>query len=295
MISAQNNSNDDRIAAFKALMGIENSSPSGNVTFGAGNTFATSDDFKRLYGSGLNKSFDTFDSLYAIWNDNPINYATTGSYSEALFAKPSKADLGFDKDIKGGLISQLSAVAKMIDLGSKGAFQGTAFNRQIFYVTLGGFDTHSGQTTKHPLLLRELSLGLWKFQKAMEELGHANKVTTFTMSDFGRSMSNNGDGTDHAWGAHHIVMGGDGLNAPGNLRGGEMIGNLPEITLQGADDHNQKGRIIPSLAQEQLNASLCRWFGVDENTLASIFSNLSNFETANGGVTSAYLNELFVA
>ena len=294
MVQDVNNANNDRIAIFKALMGIENNSSSGNVSFGTTNTFTTTDDFKRVYGEGLNKSYNTFDSLYSTWNANPINYTSTGSYGEALFAKPSKADLGFSDEIKGGLFSQLDAVAKMINLGASGAFQGTAFNRQIFYVKLGGFDTHSGQVTKHPLLLRELSLGLWKFQKAMEELGHANKVTTFTMSDFGRSMSNNGDGTDHAWGAHHLVMGGDGQNATGNLHGGQMIGDLPDITLQGTDDHDKKGRIIPSIAQDQLNASLCRWFGVDQNTISSIFTNLPNFETQNGVADSAYLNSLFV-
>ena len=192
IIAGNSNSHDDRRALFKALMGIENSSPSGNVTFDTNNTFTTSDDFKRLYASSMNKSLTTFDTLYTTWNANEVTYTSTGSYGESLFSNVPKADLGFNTDIKGSLISQLDAVAKMINLGASGAFEGTAFNRQIFFVSLGSFDTHSAQTSTHPLLLRELSLGLWKFQKAMEDLGHSKKVTTFTMSDFGRSMSNNG-------------------------------------------------------------------------------------------------------
>lgn len=292
MITGTNASNSDRIALFKALMGINSSTD--NLTFNADNTFKTSDHFQRFYGEGLNKSFDTFDALYNTWNANPINYSSTGSYGESLFAMPTKSDLGFKTDIKGKLFSQLEAVAKMIDLSATAKFEGGEFNRQIFYVTLGGFDTHSAQTTAHPLLLRELSMGLWKFQKALEERGHANNVTTFTMSDFGRSMSNNGDGTDHAWGAHHIVMGGDGTNSSGHLQGGQMIGTLPDITLEGADDHNKKGRIIPSQAQDQLNASLCQWFGVDQTNISSIFTNLENFERTAGVVESAYLKDLFV-
>jgi hypothetical protein len=73
-----------------------------------------------------------------------------------------------------------------------------------------------------------------------------------------------------------------------------MIGSLPDISLEGADDHGKKGRIIPSLAQDQLNASICNWFGVDQATISNIFINLSNFETQNGVVKSAYLNDLFV-
>ncbi len=295
MILGNGNSHEDRRALFKALMGIENSSPSGNVEFDTNNTFTTSGDFKRLYASSMNKSLTTFDTLYNTWNSNELTYTSTGSYGEPLFSNVPKADLGFDTDIKGSLISQLDAVAKMIHLGASGAFEGSAFNRQLFFVSLGSFDTHSAQASTHPLLLRELSLALWKFQKAMEELGHSNKVTTFTMSDFGRSMTNNGDGTDHAWGAHHIVMGGDGQNTSGNFKGGQMIGSLPDITLEGADDHDKKGRIIPGIAQDQLNATLCHWFGVSERNISSIFSNLSNFESQSGVVSSAYLNDLFVS
>ncbi|MCU7828150.1 MAG: DUF1501 domain-containing protein [Candidatus Thiodiazotropha sp. (ex Myrtea sp. 'scaly one' KF741663)] len=284
---AQNNVHDDRRALFKALAEIQGSGP--NVTFGATNTFNTADPFMDLYSRMQIKSMDTFDALYNTWVNNPASYTSTGSYGEPLFSVPSNSDLGFTDDIKGSLIGQLSAVANMIDLSANNVDSLTGFNRQIFFVQLGGFDTHSSQLNTHPLLLRELSLALWKFQKALEEKGHANKVTTFTMSDFGRTVSNNGSGTDHAWGAHHIVMGGDGLGSAGNLDGGRMLGSLPDLSLGGTDDYSGKGRIIPTLAQDQLNASLCNWFGVDTTLMPNIFPNLVNFQTG-GGIDSAYLN-----
>lgn len=291
MVDGGNHADSDRVALFKALQGRESVSRSGNLDFDVTNTFSSDDPLQRLYADMLSKSQQTFDELYQTWNSNEINYQATGPYGETLFANPSSADLGLNTNTSGRLIAQLESVAKMIHLSASGAF-GNTFNRQIFMVDLGGFDTHSGQLSKHPLLLRELSMGLWKFQQAMEELGHANKVTTFTMSDFGRTMSNNGDGTDHAWGAHHLVMGGDGQGSTGNLHGGQMLGSLPDLALGGADDHAEKGRIIPTTSQDQLNATLCRWFGVNEAQLTGIFPNLTNFSAASG---SPYLNNLFVS
>lgn len=281
---------DDRISLFRALQGQQNISGSGNLDFGAANTYATDDPYEVLYAKLAGNSFETFDHLYKVWNNNDVNYETRGSYGESLFGIPTAEDLGFSNDISGSLIRQLESVAKMIHLSASGAFESTPFNRQIFLVSLGGFDTHAEQSTKHPLLLRELSLGLWKFQQAMEELGHANQVNTFTMSDFGRTMSNNGDGTDHAWGAHHLLMGGDGSGSSGSLRGGTMFGELPDITLAGNGDHGDKGRIIPTTSQDQLNATLCNWFGVDSSILREIFPNLDNFERQDGGV---FIPEMF--
>ncbi len=256
--------------------------------------FTDSNPFKRLYGNMLDASMTTFETLSDVWSNPP--YTSTGPYGEALFAVPSASDLGFTEKLTGSLIPKLESVARMIDLGAQDAFNTGDYKRQIFFVTLGGFDNHSSQAVRHPLLLRELSLGLWKFQKALEERGHAEKVTTFSMSDFGRTLrTNSGGGTDHAWGAHHFVMGGAGNNTAGNLNGGIMTGTLPDLTLNGPDDYNFQGRIIPTLSQDQLNASICQWFGVDESLISSIFPNLSNFQTTPGNVSSAFLNDLFVS
>ena len=283
----------DRRALFQAMHGVQNNSATGFTSYDASRTYTSSSRFERLFSGSSRKSMSVFDLLNDAWRGHTLNYSQKDSYGEDLFSVPSAADLGFENPIKGQFIAQMEAVAKMIDMGVKDNFASGGYNRQIFMVSLGSFDTHSDQASKHPLLLRELSLGLSKFQTAMEDLGHANKVSTFTMSDFGRTLGNNGDGTDHAWGANHIVMGGDGLNQSGNLRGGRMLGQLPDFRLDGSDDYNDKGRIIPSIAQDQLNASLCRWFGVDDTLMPTIFPNLANFGQTMGDIDSAYLSGLF--
>jgi len=286
-------SHDDRRALFKALAGVSNNSPTGYISFDASRTHQNTDPFERLFSSASTKSQNVFDLLSTASSEHSLTYSSTDSYGNELFSVPSAADLGFSAVLKGSFIKQMESVAKMIDMGVKDTFRSGSYNRQIFMVSLGSFDTHSDQASQHPLLLRELSLGLSKFQTAMEELGHSKKVTSFTMSDFGRTLGNNGDGTDHAWGAHHLVMGGDGTTSAGALKGGQMIGSLPDVRIEGGDDYSDKGRIIPTIAQDQLNATLCRWFGVDDALMPTLFPNLRNFEVVSEDVDSAYLESLF--
>jgi hypothetical protein len=283
------NSHYDRRALYKALAG-QSSSSGDRVNFGFENTVGTMDPLKNLYNQAQLKSLSIFDSLNEAWEGNKVEYSTKDPYGNALFTVPSAGQLGFSGELSGSLIRQLEAVAKMIELGA-GANKalGPNYSRQVFMVRLGGFDTHGDQVTKHPKLLREVSLALWNFQKALEEKGHADKAMTFTMSDFGRTMSNNGDGTDHAWGAHHIVMGGNGSNTIGTFKGGQMIGDLPDLSIDGADDYSDQGRIIPSTAQDQLNATLCNWFGIDDATMSEIFPNIENFKQ-DSDIRSAYLD-----
>lgn len=292
MVKGASSADDDRRALFQALAGKINSSLMGNLAFHVGNTYATLDPFKHLYGRELIKSLNTFDQLNGAWVNHPVNYTSTGPYGEALFSIPNPSTLGFGRQLNGSLISQLETVAKMVDMGARDAFTTGAYHRQIFYVELGGWDTHLGQAILHPIRLRELSLALWKFQKAMEELGHANKVTTFTMSDFGRKLQTNvNGGTDHAWGGHQIVMGGDGLGATGNFKGGQLFGTLPDLRPGGVDDYKYNaGHIIPTISQDQVSATVSSWFGGDATLISTIFPNLANFETTPGVIESAYLN-----
>lgn len=141
--------------------------------------------------------------------------------------------------------------------------------RQIFFVGLGGWDTHDTQTTQHPNLLAQLSQGLAAFYQATVELGVADAVTTFTMSDFGRTLNNNGDGTDHGWGGHGWILGGD-------VVGRRIFGTLPEYALGSARDVG-RGRMIPTTPVEQLGATLARWFGLGYGDTHEIFPNLRNF------------------
>lgn len=162
------------------------------------------------------------------------------------------------------LSEQLAAVAKAISVQSRLSTQ-----RQVFFVSMGGFDTHDDQLDTHPLLLNTLAQGLAEFDSAMKELNMADHVTTFTMSDFGRTLTSNGDGTDHGWAGNQIVMG-------GAVQGGNIYGELLTQHLDGPQDVGS-GRLIPSVANEQYFATLAKWFGVPDSELVDIFPNLSNF------------------
>jgi uncharacterized protein (DUF1501 family) len=150
----------------------------------------------------------------------------------------------------------------------------TAFaSRQIFFVGTGGFDTHSSQAADLPGLLTQIDDALAAFNAAMTELGVSQSVTTFTASDFGRTLAVNGDGTDHGWGGHHIVMG-------GAVRGRHIFGDVTPAEL-GHDLDAGGGRLIPSLSVEQLAGPLGRWWGLTESEVAAALPNLGNFDPAN--------------
>jgi uncharacterized protein (DUF1501 family) len=261
------------------------------LDFNTANTPTSGDYFKNLYNRLLLKSISTFEHLNSRWQATQLDLATHDSYGQELFSIPTDDQLGFSKNITGSLISQLESVTKMIHMGATGIL-GSGYNRQIFLVQLGGFDTHASQADNHPLLLRELSLGLWKFQQAMEELGYAQQVTTFTMSDFGRTLTRNEDGTDHAWASNQLVMGGIGDHSAGSLDGGKLFGTLPDLQLGSADDYGEKGRYIPTIAQDQINAAVARWFGVDDSLMRRLFPNLANFQS--GSNYDSAFTKLFV-
>ena len=120
------------------------------------------------------------------------------------------------------------------------------------------------------MLLRNLSKGLDAFYKATVELGAASKVTTFTSSDFGRTLANNEQGTDHAWGNHHFIMG-------GAVKGGECFGRYPTVQLGGPDDSGDQGRWIPTTAVDQYAATLAKWFGVSATDIPLVVPNIGRF------------------
>ena len=168
------------------------------------------------------------------------------------------------------LAGQLKMVANLASVQAQ-----LGQERQIFYVGLGGWDTHDNQATVHPRLLQSLSEALSAFQTNIDELGLAEQITTFTMSDFGRTLTSNGDGTDHGWGGHQLIMG-------GAVNGGELYGTMPSLELDSDDDLGD-GRMIPTLSVDQYAASLSRWFGLSENELNAVFPNLSRFDNSDLG------------
>lgn len=160
---------------------------------------------------------------------------------------------------------QLQQVARTIALR-----QSTGVRRQVFYAQLGGFDTHSGQAWMQGDLLRQLAEALAAFHAAMQELGTAQSVTTFTQSEFGRTLQPSGTGSDHGWGNHHLLLG-------GAVRGGRVHGQFPFPALAGPDDANARGVLIPTMSLEQFAAPLALWFGVPSSALPAVFPSLSLF------------------
>lgn len=167
---------------------------------------------------------------------------------------------------------QLQQVAQVIAARSALGVQ-----RQIFFVSYGGFDTHADQLPQQVQLLTDVSQSMSAFFQATQELGVANQVTAFTLSEFSRTLEpgSNG-GSDHAWGSHQLILG-------GAVQGNQIYGTFPTLALGGPDDADQNGRWIPTTALDQYAATLATWFGVPAVNLPSIFPNLTNFPSSNLG------------
>ena len=169
---------------------------------------------------------------------------------------------------------QLKMVARMI--AARGA---TGAKRQVFFVSLGGFDNHDSLATAHPALMTNVGNALAAFYQATLELGVSDQVTTFTGSDFGRTLVSNTDGSDHGWGNMQFVLG-------AGVLGKSYVGTAPVLASNGPDDVGQ-GRLLPSIAIEQYAATLAGWFGVSATDQASVLPNLGNFSTRNLGFMAA--------
>lgn len=243
------------------------------------------DSWEQYLGELSNQAAQDLEFLYQAWKKNSLKYQSKTLYGNELFVSPSKEQLGLEKQVKGHLLNQLKATAKMIHLNAEGKLGHKSQSRQMFFVSLKGFDTHSRQLNKHPLLLRELSLALESFDKAISELGLSGKVKTYVSSEFNRTLTSNGDGTDHGWGGHHLVLGQFNNSQP------PVIGDFPDFNARGDKYYNRKGRFIPDISQDQVAASLAYWFGVPEQELANLFVHLPNFQTT-PDIKSALFNEL---
>jgi uncharacterized protein (DUF1501 family) len=162
--------------------------------------------------------------------------------------------------------NQMRMIARLI-----GARNTLGLKRQCFFCSIGGFDTHGDdQLDRQSQLLGEISAAVTAFYTATVELGVADQVTTFSASDFSRTFTSNGQGSDHGWGAHHFVVG-------GAVRGGQLYGTFPDITVGGADDSGGQGNWIPTTSSEVYAATLGKWFGADDAMLAQVFPQLRYF------------------
>jgi uncharacterized protein (DUF1501 family) len=218
--------------------------------------------FREVMGRPYNNVFEqTWASTVAraVTNSAALQQALAGTTLATVFPP------------NNGLADQLKMVARLI-----GARNALGMTRQVFFCSIGGFDTHGAdQLATQTDLLGDISAAVRSFWDATVELAVANQVTLFTSSDFNRTFISNGKGTDHAWGSHHFVMG-------GAVQGAKIYGAYPTIVPGGPDDTND-GRWIPTTSVDQFAATMATWFGVAPGDVNTIFPKLGRFATPNLG------------
>ncbi len=229
---------------------------------------------RNLYGSAeASSALDTllrthnghiFESDYAMANARSIQFG--GFVNDALDSVNLATDFGQGNN----LANQLSIVARLI--AARGQLGVT---RQVFMVATGGFDNHDGLIGTHEGLLAGVDFALDAFYSAMLEVGVADRVTTFTASDFGRTLASNGDGTDHGWGSHHMVLG-------GAVNGGRFYGTAPQISVE-SDDQVGRGRLLPTTSVDEYSATMAKWLGVSDAEMPGVAPNIGNFNTPDLG------------
>ena len=229
--------------------------------------YTRDDMFKRYYNKIHKHAFDVSVMVNQEWrNYDSIFNGLVDSYGNTLSLKTSDEDFYMPHSNAGQWDATLLAATKLIKIGYD-----SGLKRQIIYIRLASFDTHGQQMKMHGMLLRGLSNALGKFQKVIDENNLSESVSLVSISDFGRSVGANSDGSDHAWGNHLFVMG-------GAVKGG-LYGKAPSLQLGGEDDMSQKGRLIPTTSMAQYYNTILQWFGVEEVVRDTILPDLKNFDT----------------
>jgi uncharacterized protein (DUF1501 family) len=206
-----------------------------------------------------------------------INASYTSSVAQALPAVPAYVNPATNAAQTNSLALQLQTVAKLI-----AAHSALGVTRQVFFVSLGGFDTHQFENTQQPNLLAQLAQAISYFDTALSNIGGVDmrsSVTTFTASDFNRTFTSNGSGTDHAWGSHHFIHG-------AAVKAGTIYGQYPTLGVDSGSFQNPDmsgNALIPTVSVDQYGATLGAWLGVPTSSLSSIFTNLPNFTAQNLG------------
>ena len=247
--------------------------PSGALTF-EGNTGGANPNPLQLKNAALR---NTLDQHYTNLLTESFSQLTKQSDAAQQFFQTqfdsAGAQLGGAVDAlfpgNNYLATTLKAVVKTIKIRNA-----LGLRRQTFFVQYGGWDHHGELLNTEAGMLSTLDTALGAYQQALEMLGLQNDVTTFTASDFGRTLRSNGRGTDHAWGANAMVFG-------GKVDGGKIFGTYPDLTLDGPDDVGRGGRLLPSTAADLYFAELLRWFGVSSGNLSYVLPNLANFWNPN--------------
>ena len=238
---------------------------------------AQSNTLLNTYAQAQRNAFGVADRLGALLKIRPDSVGSSTAINTAFAPITTSGQINTDVG------RQLYQVAKLVE--GRAAVQG---DRQIFFAQQGGYDTHGNQiaadslTGQHARLLKDLADAMACFHNAMKAIGQDQGVTLFTQSDFGRTFKpNSSSGTDHAWGNHHLVLG-------GAVRGNTTYGTYPELTLGGPNDVGQDswelhGRWIPAVSVDQYAATLLAWLGASGAQLDSVLPNLKNFSQKNLG------------
>ena len=190
-------------------------------------------------------------------------YKYNGFYNGVLQSAQSfKTAFPAGNSLSGALFTVATMIQLRRQIGAR---------RQIFMIDAGGFDTHANQASVQPQLYAMIDQAVGTFVQVMTEMGVWDQVSLFTASDFSRTLTiNSAGGSDHAWGGHHFVLG-------GALKGGRLVGALPDLNPHGVDDADGQGRFVPGIALSQYLATLAAWFGVPQSELGRIFPGLTNF------------------
>ena len=215
-----------------------------------------SNDFQAEYSRVLQRSIDTSGTLTAA-----LGRTAVAALPTAAITLPNGSQLALNTD---PLARQLRVVAQMV-----AAAPNLGMRRQVFMVSMGGFDSHAYQMRDQPLLMARVANAVSWFHSALDGMGMGNNVTLFTASDFGRTLASNGDGSDHGWGSHHLVVG-------GAVRGQRYYGTAPPVEMGGNSDVGQ-GRLLPTTSVDQFAATLAKWFGASPTEIARVVPNIGRF------------------
>lgn len=221
-----------------------------------------SNPFQAEYARTTQRSFDNTALLVST-----LARTTIPALPSAPVTLASGGLLALDQD---ALAKQLRIVAQMIAAGP-----GLGMRRQVFMVSMSGFDTHSNQGRDQPMLMARVAHGIDWFLNALDSTGLLGSTTLFTASDFGRTLTSNGDGSDHGWGSHHFIAG-------GAVKGRNLYGTFPVTALGTATDVDN-GRLLPTTSVTEYAATLGRWMGLSQADLATVLPNLGNFSQTDLG------------
>ena len=214
----------------------------------------------------------TFDNGLQLVQAGNSSLSRGNQYANTLTGLLKSSNITTAFPSNNALAAQLLTVANVMSVRSE-----LGLNRQIFFCQFGSFDTHGSQKETQQALLTQLSQAVSAFYTATQELGISQEVTTFTVSEFGRTLTPSGaDGSDHAWGNHHFIVG-------GGVKGGKFYGQFPTLAVGSSIDANERGTFIPTTGIAQYGATLAEWFGVPSASISSIFPNIGNFSSSNLG------------